>query len=106
MKSYRSPYYLVGSVSKGADERWDLADRRLRPALLTGSAFFLLGAILFAGEFAAAMGGNPAATMNTAPSFEQSSALPMVPQVRARTVARSCQARMVGRSAHGAKADR
>ena len=80
MKSYRSPYYSVGSVSKGTDERWDLAHRRLRPALLTGSAFFLLGAILFAGEFAAAMGGNPVATMNTAPSFEPSSALPMVPQ--------------------------
>ena len=81
MKSNGSPYYSVGSVSKSTNERWDLAHRLLRPALLTGSAFFLLGAILFAGEFAAAMGGNPLATVNTAPSFEPlPSALPMVPQ--------------------------
>jgi Protein of unknown function (DUF2865) len=111
MKSYRSPYYLVGSVSKGADERWGLADRRLRPALLTGSAFFLLGAVIFAGELAAAMGGNPLATMNTAPSFEPlPSALPMVPQfglersrdhvrLRDRHTARKRTASLGGRSA-------
>ena len=81
MKSYRSPQYLVGSVSRGADDRGDLAHRRLRLAILTGSAFFLLGAILLAGKFAAAMGGNPTAILNTAPTFEPSpSALPMVPQ--------------------------
>ena len=50
-----------------------------------GSAFFLRGTILFAGEFAAAMGGNPTAIMNAAPSFEVPSVevpsvLPMAPR--------------------------
>jgi hypothetical protein len=85
MKSYRGPFHSVRSVSKGVDERGNWSRRRLLPVLLTGSALFLVGVVLLAGEFAAAMGGNPTAIMNAAPSFEMPSVevpsvLPMAPQ--------------------------
>jgi Protein of unknown function (DUF2865) len=84
MKSYRTRFH---SVASGSDERGSCARRRLPPVLLTGSALFLVGVVLLAGEFAAAMGGNPTAIMNAAPSFEVPSVevpsvLPMAPKGR------------------------
>jgi Protein of unknown function (DUF2865) len=80
MKSYGTRFHSV------SDERGNWARRSLPPVLLTGSALFLVGVVLLAGEFAAAMGGNPTAIMNAAPSFEVPSVevlpsvLPMAPQ--------------------------
>src|ERR1700675_4912327 len=81
MKSCGTRFHSVAS----GYERGNWARRCLPPVLLTGSALFLVGVVLLAGEFAAAMGGNPTAIMNTAPSFEVPSVevpsvLPMAPR--------------------------
>jgi hypothetical protein len=54
------------------------------PALLMGSTLFLVGVLLFAAEYAGAMGGNPLAVINAAPTFNSpssdSAALPAAPR--------------------------
>ena len=80
MKSYRSPYHSVGSVSKGADERWDLAHRRLRPALLTGQ-LFSPGRYPTRGRVRGGDGRKSTGDREYSPKFRAvPSALPMVPQ--------------------------
>src|SRR5277367_1843730 len=67
------------SVASGVDERGNPA-RRIPPVFVALLALFIVGAVLLAGQFAAAMGGrNPAAVMDIAPSFETAVALPTTP---------------------------
>jgi hypothetical protein len=63
--------------SDRANERRNAARRRLPVALLTGSAMFAIGAVLFVGDFAGARGAfGPGAPLDLGPAFEAPAAPP------------------------------